>query len=341
MEQGLGFLSWDLYLPVIASHTWLVQVLLALDLYHTGGVLFHTGWLTLLEILVVTLLGEIGWCLEGLLRLLLHLHLVLLLINSLFVIFTRLILLSWRWALDLEALLASFGVLWFVLILGELLIIKVMLPTENELLGQPDCFLILGQTLQVVWSRTVYTLDYEDTVSWGATELTVMERTSETLDLHGVDAGDILVQIDTVDMVVLKASTQSASDHILAIVDRYIFFIFLKLLLILPRHRLLHIFILWWWVLLDHNLTGTIFHHSFSHHWLNLLSAYFFFFLELLLILVGHWLAIDDVVLNLLCCFGFALLGEQQDLAFGLAAVALGDVVQTVVTLPVVHTLLV
>lgn len=47
---------------------------------------------------------------------------------------------------------------------------------------------------------------------------TVVERASEPLNLHGVDARDILVHVDTLDVVVLEAATESTSDNIFGII---------------------------------------------------------------------------------------------------------------------------
>lgn len=63
-----------------------------------------------------------------------------------------------------------------------------------------------------------HTLDYQNRVSRGLAVLTVVERAPEPLNLHRVDARDIFVHVDTLDVVVLEAATESASYYIFGIV---------------------------------------------------------------------------------------------------------------------------
>ena len=66
--------------------------------------------------------------------------------------------------------------------------------------------------------RAFHTLDNQNRVSRGLAVLTVVERASEPLNLHRVDARDIFVHVDTLDVVVLEAATKSASDYIFGII---------------------------------------------------------------------------------------------------------------------------
>jgi hypothetical protein len=63
-----------------------------------------------------------------------------------------------------------------------------------------------------------HALDYQDRVPRSLAILTVVERASEPLNLHGVDARNILVHVDTLDVVVLEATPEGTSDNIFGII---------------------------------------------------------------------------------------------------------------------------
>jgi len=95
----------------------------------------------------------------------------------------------------------------------------VVLRTYHILFGQANGIRIsFRHAFNMKSCRAFHTLDYQDRVSRGLAVLTVVERASESLNLHRVYARDILVHVDTLDVVVLEAATESASDYIFGII---------------------------------------------------------------------------------------------------------------------------
>jgi hypothetical protein len=95
----------------------------------------------------------------------------------------------------------------------EIILAEVMLTTDYVLFSQSNSLGVLRQTLKMISSGARDALHNEDRISRSLTNLTVMEWTPESLNLHRVDARDILVLVNTVHVVILEAPTQGASDH--------------------------------------------------------------------------------------------------------------------------------
>ena len=95
----------------------------------------------------------------------------------------------------------------------------VVLRTYHILFGQANSIRItFRHTFHMKSCWAFHALDYQDRVPRSLAILTVVERASEPLNLHGVDARNILVHVDTLDVVVLEATPEGTSDNIFGII---------------------------------------------------------------------------------------------------------------------------
>jgi hypothetical protein len=95
----------------------------------------------------------------------------------------------------------------------------VVLRTYDILFGQANGIgITFRHAFHMKSCRAFHALDYQDRVPRSLAIFTVVERASEPLNLHGVDARNILVHVDTLDMVVLEATPEGTSDNIFGII---------------------------------------------------------------------------------------------------------------------------
>ena len=194
----------------------------------------------------------------------------------------------------------------------------------------------------MIGCRTLYALNYEHTVTWSLAEIAVVQGAPKSLYLHWVNAWHVFVLVNAFDMIVLVATSESASDYILGVIE-----------IGYTRQRY-HIWLTACWVQwLSLRLTVR------GDEAIRIVSSFKVLYIEVVLDnFMIYFLSISFVTTNdntisvvwwkrpnqcfclsdtTTCCLGFSLFGENQYMTLLLATEAFSDTLHTVPALPMLH----